>query len=353
MAHEHHPDKKGGNEAKFKEINEAYQVLSDTAKRQKYDQFGSDAFSGQPGAGGASMNWEDIMRQSGFGGFSGGQGGNINIDFDDLGDALGGMFGFGGRGGRQRGTRTARGADLEIEITLEFMEAVFGVEKNIRLEREIKCEHCHGNGAEPGTKIENCNRCNGSGEVIHTQSTMLGSFQTRAVCPDCHGEGKKASSPCRVCSGQGKVHKKDDVNLKIPAGIDNGQTVRMTGLGNAGIKGGTAGDLYIHVRVKPHKKFSRNGSDILSDETISVSQAVLGDDIPVDTVHGQGKLKIPPGTHSGKVFKLSGKGIHSSHAGTGDHLVKIEVSIPAKLGKKEKDLYEQLAKLEKGDKKWF
>ncbi len=369
LAHEHHPDKKGGNEAKFKEINEAYQVLSDTAKRQKYDQFGSDAFSGQSASGGGpGMNWEDIMRQSGFSARGGQAGqnsgfGDINIDFDDLGDVLGGMFGFGGRS-RQRGSRTTRGADLEIEISLEFMEAVFGVEKTIRLERETKCEHCHGNGAEPGTKIEQCNRCGGSGEVIHTQSTMLGSFQTRAACPDCLGEGKKASTPCRVCHGAGKVHKKDDVSLKIPAGIDNGQTVRMTGLGNAGSKGGTAGDLYIHVRVKSHKKFSRNGNDILSNEIITVSQAVLGDDIPVDTVHGQGKLKIPAGTHSGKVFKLSGKGIRSSHAGTGDHLVKVEVSIPAKLGKKEKSLYEQLFDLEKsssakatedlrGDKKWF
>lgn len=355
LAHQHHPDKKGGNEARFKEINEAYQVLSNADKRKQYDQFGSAAFSGQPGAGGAGMNWQDFMRQSGFGGGFGQQaGGSANFDFEDLGDVLGGMFGFGGRGGQRRSRGSNRGADMEIQISLEFLEAVFGVEKNIRLEHEIKCEHCHGNGAEPGTKIESCNRCSGSGEVIHTQTTILGSFQSRMACPDCQGEGKKASSPCRSCRGLGKQTKKDEIKIKIPAGIDNGQAVRMSGLGNAGTKGGANGDLYIHVHVKPHKKFSRHEDNILSDENISISQAVLGDDILVETAHGQVKLKIPAGTVSGKVFKLSGKGVpHVNSSGHGDHLVKVEILVPNKLGKKEKELFEQLRKLEKGDKGWF
>jgi len=354
LAHQHHPDKKGGNEAKFKEINEAYQVLSNADKRKQYDQFGSAAFSGQ-GAGGAGMNWQDFMRQSGFSAQGGSaSGGSANFDFDDLGDVLGGMFGFGGRGGRSRGRRSNRGADMEIEISLDFLEAVFGASKNIRLEREVKCEHCHGNGAEPGTKIESCNRCGGSGEVIHTQTTILGSFQSRTVCPDCQGEGKKASSPCGECGGKGQQRKKDEVKIQIPAGIDSGQAVRMSGLGNAGLKGGSSGDLYIHVRVKPHKKFSRNGDDILSDENISISQAVLGDDILVETAHGQVKLKIPAGTISGKVFKLTGKGVpHVQASGQGDHLVKVEILIPSKPGKKEKELFEQLRQLEKGEKRWL
>lgn len=353
LAHQHHPDKKGGNEERFKEINEAYQVLSNADKRKQYDQFGSAAFSGQ-GAPGAGMNWQDFMRSARGGQAAGGFGFNdVNIDFDDLGDVLGGMFGFGGQGSR-RGRRSNRGEDIEIEISIDFMEAMFGVTKNIRLERETKCEHCHGNGAEPGTKIESCNRCGGAGEVIHTQTTILGSFQTRTVCPDCQGEGKKASSPCRVCGGAGKVHKKDDVSLKIPAGIEDGQTVKMSGLGNAGSRGNASGDLYAHVRVKAHKKFKREGVNIITEENISISQAVLGDDILVETAHGQVKLKIPAGTPSGKVFKLSNKGVpHVQASGQGDHLVKVEILIPSKPGKKEKELFEQLRQLEKGEKRWL
>lgn len=369
QAHVHHPDKQGGNAEKFKEINEAYQILSNPEKRQKYDQFGEAAFSGQ-GFAGTGMNWEDFVRaarggRSG-GGFGFGDLGDIQFDFEDLGDVLGGMFGFNvGRGGRRRQSGPSRGEDMEIEITIDFMEAMFGVIKSIRLERETKCEHCHGHGAEPGTKIESCNRCGGAGEVIHTQTTILGSFQTRAMCPDCNGEGKKASSPCRVCGGQGKVHKKDDVSLKIPAGIEDGQTVKMSGLGNAGLRGGSSGSLYVHVRVKPHRKFRREGVNIITEENISISQAVLGDEILVETVHGQIKLKIPAGTPSGKIFKLSGKGVpRLQGSGNGDHLVVVNINIPNKLSRKEKELFEQLKKLEKGssfakatedlrDKGWF
>ncbi len=357
LAHEHHPDKKTGNEAKFKELNEAYQILSNQEKRQKYDQFGSAAFEGQ-GFAGTGMNWEDIMRQAGFGGRSaqgGWGGGDVNIDFGDLGDILGGMFGFStGRGRGPRRGHPTRGEDMEIEISLDFMEAVFGVEKTIRLEREIKCQHCRGNGAAPGTPIKICTRCGGAGEVIHTRTTILGNMQSRAVCPECQGEGKSAETRCPQCGGRGRKPSREDVKIKIPAGIDGGQTVKMSGLGSAGLKGGASGDLYIHIRVRAHKKFKRDSETIHTLEPISISQAVLGDDITVETVQGAVKLKIPSGTPAGKVFKLAGKGVPRIHGSTsGDHLVTVDIIVPAKLSRKEKEIFEQLRKIEKGDKGWF
>ena len=359
LAHQHHPDKQGGNTEKFKEINEAYQILSNADKRQKYDQFGSSAFEGQ-GFAGTGMNWEDILRAARGGQAAGGFGfsnmGGMEFDFGDLDDVLGNMFGF--NVGRGRGRRTqagpVRGEDMEIEISIDFLEAVFGVEKTIRLERATKCEHCHGNGAEPGTKIVSCGRCGGSGEVLHTHSTILGAMQSRSLCPECQGEGKKASTPCRDCRGAGRLSKREEVKLKIPAGIDDGQTVKISGLGNAGLRGGSSGSLYAHVRVKSHKKFHREGDNIITQENISISQAVLGDDIIVETAHGSVKLKIPAGTESGKVFKLSGKGVpRLQGSGNGDHLVVVNIQIPSKVGRKEKELFEQLKKLEKGDKGWF
>ncbi len=339
-AHELHPDKAGGDEAKFKEANEAYQILGNEDKRKQYDQYGSSAFSGQ-GFGGTGMNWEDFMRQAQSGGFAGG---GFNVDFGDLGDIFSDVFGFGSaRGGRGRRSRTRDGEDIEIELSVDFKDAVFGTEREIRLEHIGICEKCHGNGAEPGTRISECARCNGSGAITHTQRTMLGTFQTRSACPECGGEGKRPESPCKACRGEGRAHQKEDVRIKIPAGIDNGQRIRISGRGNAGRNGGGAGDLYVRVRVREDSRFVREGDDIITEERISIPQAVLGDSIEVQTVHGPVKLKVPSGTQSGKVFKLSGKGIpRLNRGGTGDHLVRIMVDIPSKLSRRQKKLFEEL-----------
>jgi molecular chaperone DnaJ len=348
-AHKHHPDKENGNETKFKEINEAYQILSDESKRKQYDQHGEAAFSGQ-GFGGTGMNWQDFVHQAqqgqGFGS------GGVQFDFGDLGDIFGDMFGFGGRRqSRQAGPQ--RGSDMEIELSIDFSDAVFGRERKIRLGTVAKCERCHGNGAEPGTKISSCDRCGGSGQIIQTRSTLLGTFQQASVCPECRGEGKRAEQPCRDCGGPGRVEKQSDVTIKIPAGVDNGQTVRMTGLGHAGEKGGSSGDLYIHVRVKPDKRFERSGSDIITSEPISITQAVLGDTVQVETIHGAVKLKIPGGTQPMTKFKLRGKGVpHLQSSGKGDHIVIADIKIPKKLSRKEKKLFEELQ--ESGGKSgWF
>ena len=351
-AHEFHPDKSSGDESKFKEVNEAYQVLGNEKKRAQYDQFGSSAFSGDSSGASGGMNWEDVMRQSGFGGASGG---GFSADFGDLGDIFSDMFGFGGSrnsSGRRESGRV--GEDIQIGLSLEFLEAVFGVTKKINLERYIKCKNCQGNGAEPGTKIKECERCAGNGEITQSRSSILGTIQTRVVCPDCSGEGKVNEKNCADCHGQGRQLTKEAVDIKIPAGIDNGQTVRMSGLGSVGRSGAEAGDLYISVNVKNSKKWRRENYNILTFAKISIAQAVLGDKIGIETVHGAVELKIPQGTESGKVFKLSSKGVPKlQSSGNGDHLVEVAIEIPNKLSKKQKQLFEELKNLDKDKSGWF
>jgi len=335
-AHEFHPDKKGGDEAKFKEINEAYQIIGNAEKRKQYDQFGDAAFSGQ-GFGGTGMNWEDFARAA-----QGGQGrGGFNINIDDLGDIFGGLgdiFGFSSGGSRRR----SRGADIQTELQIEFKEAIFGADKEISLHKTVACGKCNGNGAEPGTPIETCGTCKGSGVVTQVQRTILGSFQSRSACPNCHGEGKSAKEKCSQCRGTGLQKDTVKTKVKIPAGISNGQTIRLTGQGEAA-PGGSFGDLYIIIRIKPDNKFQREDDDILSVETISFSQAALGDKIPIETIEGEVTLKIPSGTQSGQVFKLRGQGSYSLHGrNRGDQLVKIIVETPKKLSRKEKKLFEEL-----------
>jgi len=348
-AHKHHPDKENGDESKFKEINEAYQILGNEEKRKQYDQYGDSAFSGQ-GFGGTGMNWQDFARQAQQGQGFGNSG--VHVDFGDLGDIFGEMFGFGGR--RSRGQAgPQQGESMEIEMSIDFLDAVSGTSRKIRLNRVAKCEHCNGNGAEPGTKISECSTCKGSGQIVQNRQTMLGTIQQASICPECRGEGKKAESPCHECGGQGRVEKQSDVTVKIPAGIDNGQTVRMSQLGNAGSKGGPAGDLYIHVRVKDHKKFERHGFNIITGEPISITQAVLGDTIQVQTVHGDVNLKIPSGTQPNTKFKLRAKGVPEINSSSkGDHIVIANVQIPKKLSKKEKKLFEELQESE-GKTGWF
>ncbi len=344
LAHKYHPDKPDGDEAKFKEINGAYQVLGNAERRQRYDQFGP-GYEQQAGARGQGFNWEDFARAAGGAGgpFGGGQGQGqrVEYDFGDFGDIFGDIFGF----GRRSGGRSARtsGQDIQMDMQLPFREAVFGAETDISLYTHVACLKCGGNGAEPGTKIETCQTCGGQGQVARVQQTILGQFRTASICPDCHGEGKKPEKKCTKCNGEGRVKEEETVRVKIPAGISDGETIRLSGKGEVGVRGSQAGDLYITVRVQPDPQFDRDGDDIRSTAELSFSQAALGDKIPVETLDGEVMLKVPAGTQSGKVFKLSEKGVpHLRTRGRGDHLVTVQVVTPTKLSRKQKQLLEEL-----------
>ncbi len=334
LAVKYHPDKAGGDEAKFKEINEAYEVLKDSSKRQRYDQFGHAGVGGN-GAGGGNP-------YEGFQGF-GGQGQNINFDFGDLGlgDIFGSFFGGGAQGQRAR-----RGQDLVVNIMLDFTEAVFGAEKDISVTLDDVCSHCKGDGAEPGHGLKMCGTCKGSGQVNRVMNTMFGQIQQAAVCPTCEGRGQVPEKVCTVCHGKGTERKHQVVKLKVPAGIDDGATIRLNGRGEAA-RGGEKGDLYVNVRVKPHKRFTREGDLILSAEHISMVTAALGGEIDVDTVDGKLRMKIPAGTQSGTDFKLSGHGVPRVRGeGRGAHIVTIQADTPTKLSKRQKELLGELERPE-------
>lgn len=331
---EHHPDK-GGDEAKFKEINEAYEVLKDSSKRQRYDQFG------HAGVGG-----------NGGGGPFGGQGQNINFDFGDLG--LGDIFGsfFGGQAGGRRQQRQARGHDVETSIDISFEDAVFGTEVDLRLNLEDNCEHCKGTTVEPGHDLKTCDECKGSGQVVTSMRTIFGNIQQASVCPKCGGKGKVPEKVCSVCRGKGTQRKAQEISLKVPAGVDDGATIRLREHGEA-IANGPKGDLYVNIRVRPHKKFTREGDLILSEETIGMVQAALGTEIEVETVDGPIKMKIPAGTQSGTDFKLSNHGVpHLRADSRGAHIVTINVETPTRLTKRQRELLEELQKESGGKKLW-
>lgn len=335
-AHQYHPDKKGGDEGKFKEINEAYQVLGDVQKKAQYDQFGS--------------GFENAQSYGGFHGFEGfrdasGFASGFNINMDDLGDVfegVGDIFGF-GRGGARGRTGPSRGNDIQTILTINFNEAIFGVEKEVGLHKTVKCDKCAGNGAEPGTNIETCKVCRGSGRVSKIQRTILGNIQIQTTCHQCGGEGEAYTQKCSKCHGHGIVRELAKLKVKIPAGIDNGETIRLSGHGEAGQKGGPAGDLYLQIKVNPDARFERDGYDILSKAEINFTQAALGDKIEIETIYGAVKLKIPEGTQSATVFKLRNKGIVKLHGrGHGDHLVKVIVKTPKNLSRKQKQLLREL-----------
>jgi molecular chaperone DnaJ len=336
LAVQYHPDKEGGDEAKFKEVNEAYEVLKDQSKRQRYDQFG------HAGVGGASGGGNPF---EGFGGF-GGQGQNINFDFGDMG--LGDIFSsfFGGGPGARSG-RQSRGRDVETSVEITFEQAVFGTEVDLNLSLEDTCEHCKGTTVEPGHELKTCDECKGAGQVTRVMRTVFGNIQQATVCPKCKGAGKVPEKECSVCHGKGTQRKSVHVGLKVPAGIDDGATIRLRERGEA-IANGPKGDLYVHVRVKPHKKFTREGDLILSEETIPMVDAALGTEIEVDTVDGPVVMKIPAGTQSGTDFKLSGRGVpHLRRDSRGAHIVTVHVQTPTKLSKRQQELLEEF----KGAKK--
>ena len=327
---QHHPDKEGGDETKFKEINEAYEVLKDSQKRQRYDQFGHAGVGGN--GGGFSGNPFE-----GFGGFNGQ---NVHFDFGDggLGDIFGQFFG-GGAGQQQRGPK--RGRDVETTLNLTFEEAVFGVERSIELDMDDECSHCKGTTVEPGYSMKTCPTCQGAGQQQRVMNTIFGQIQQAVICETCRGTGQVPEKVCTVCKGKGTERNRQSITLKVPAGIDDGATIRLTGRGEA-VGGGTRGDLYVNIRVKAHKKFTREGDIILSDEHISMVQAALGTEIDVETVDGVVRMKVPAGTQSGTDFKLTAHGVpHLRGSARGAHIVRIVVDTPTKLTKKQKDLLEQ------------
>ncbi|MEI7749377.1 MAG: molecular chaperone DnaJ [Candidatus Moraniibacteriota bacterium] len=331
LAHKHHPDKQGGNEAKFKEANEAYGTLSDPEKRKRYDQYGSaegpagfGGFSGGNGAGGFDFN--DFQFGGGAGGFE---------------DVFSDLFGGGFSGGRQRGPRA--GSDIQVDVEISFMDMVNGTERSMRLRKTIVCSDCDGTGGKRGSKETTCSECGGAGQVRQTVRSMLGTFATVVPCPKCHGKGKRFAEDCPKCHGAGRVTGDEDVTVRIPAGIDDGQVISVSGKGAAGEPGGQSGDLYVNVHVKSHPSFARRGENILSKLAISFPQAVLGDTVKVETAYGFVNMKIPAGTQPGEIFRIKGKGLKNVRGyGQGDHLVTVTIDIPKKLSGKEKKLIEEL-----------
>ncbi|HTL39374.1 MAG TPA: molecular chaperone DnaJ [Methylomirabilota bacterium] len=334
LAHQHHPDKNKGDESKFKEINEAYQVLSDPTKRSQYDQFGSsyqNAARGQGGAGG--FNPQDFD----FSNFAQGFGQDFG---DDPFDIFSNIFG----GNSNRRQARARGVDLEMHLNLTFEEAVFGVEREISIEKTDACEHCEGSGAEPGSKLSTCPKCHGQGQIRVTRRTIFGQMATSTTCDECEGRGKVPERACTVCKGTGQKRKVKTLKVKIPAGVEDGQRIRVPNEGEVGYRGSNFGDLYLQLHVAGNSKFKREGATIFSDLPISFYQAALGTEIEVQTVDGKVSLKIPAGTQSEKIFRLKGKGAYILNgSGRGDQLVTVHVVTPNKLSKKEKDLFKQLA----------
>lgn len=333
MAQKYHPDRNQGDksaEQKFKEVNEAYETLSDKQKRSYYDQFGNAGMGGK-----------------GFGASGGGQPfGNFDFSQGGFADIFETFFGSGAGGGRKAQRSSAiQGDDIEVVIDLKFHEAAFGTTKEIALSRIAACDHCKASGIEPGSKLKYCAACGGSGEVTSVRSTILGQMRTSHVCDQCGGAGEIPEKPCRTCHGTTRIRQTEKIKVKIPGGVSGGSVVRLTGKGNAGVRGGDSGDLYVHINVTPHKTFARDGADVRSDETIHVVQGVLGDTISIETLDGPVKLKIPAGTQSGNVFRVKERGAaHLNGLGRGDHYVKIRVQIPEKLSRKEKELYAALAK---------
>jgi len=325
LAKQYHPDanKEQGAEARFIEINEAYEVLSDQQKRAAYDRYGHAATSGNLGG-------------SGFSDFS-----NFSTDIFE-------MF-FSGAAGTQRRSGPQRGADLRYELTITFEEAVFGCQKEIELPRWESCSTCRGSGAQPGTSKTRCSNCQGSGEIRRVQQSIFGQFVNVTVCDRCRGEGTVITTPCEKCRGQGRVRNNRRVVVNIPAGVDDGINVRVTGEGEVSSRGGAPGNLYVVLTVKPHPYFKRQGNDIEYELPVSVTQAVLGAEVEVSTVDGKSTLlKIPPGTQGGRSFRLKGMGVPVVHSSArGDQHVVVKVVIPNNLTPEEKHIYEDLARIEK------
>ncbi|MDP4091865.1 MAG: molecular chaperone DnaJ [Bacillota bacterium] len=338
LAKQYHPDVNPGDksaEAKFKEINEAYEILSDPQKKSRYDQFGHAGTDPNSGFGG--------------GGFGGGFEG---FDFGGIGDIFESFFGGTGFGRSSKNKRgPQKGADLKYAVEIAFDEAAFGIQRDINISRLENCPTCKGSGSKNGTEPTVCRHCNGTGQVQVKQSTPFGQFVNVKTCDVCRGEGKVISDPCATCGGKGRVRKSVKIKVNIPAGIDDGQTISLRGEGEPGLKGGPAGDLYISVRVKPHALFQRQGNDVVCEMPITFVQAALGAEIEVPTLDGRVKYTVPEGTQTGSVFRLKGKGIPFIRgSGRGDEYIRVNVEVPKKLNEKQKNILREFADLIGDDK---
>jgi len=328
LAHKYHPDKKGGDEAKFKEASEAYSVLSDDKKRAEYDSYGR-VFSG---GGGAGQGFEGFD----FSQFTGGQGGfDINID-----DLFGGFSDIFGRGGSQ----TRRGRDITIDIELPFNEAVFGSTRKVLVTKDSTCNSCKGSGAEPGTQTKTCPTCNGKGQLVESQRSPFGVFQSVRTCDTCHGRRTVPEKPCKQCHGNGVEKREEEISIKIPAGIDNGQVIRMSGMGEA-FAGGSTGDLYVKIHVAPHARFRKEGFNLVTDLPVKVTDALIGAEYKLETLDGTITVKVPPLRTTDEILRVKGKGVPltgNADGRRGDLLIRVKVEFPQKLSREAKKLLEKL-----------
>lgn len=320
LAHKYHPDRKDGDEAKFKEVNEAYQALSDDQKRQQYDQFGSTD---------SGFNFHQ-------GGFEGG------FEFNDFSDIFEEMF----RGARTATSDVNKGEDIEVSVEMSLEDVLQDQEKKFRIKKFVTCSRCHGDGAEPGTLRNQCASCRGTGRVQEVRRSIFGTYTKETICPECWGEGQRPGKVCNVCAGEGRIKREEEIDVVIPAGVDVDQILKVPNEGNAGRRGGRNGDLYVRVFIREHPVFTRKGDNLHTVKSIPFSLAAMGGEIELVSLQGKKLLiEIPAGTPSGKVFRVSGKGIpHFSRMGTGDLFLKVVIDVPKRLSRRQKELLESLAK---------
>jgi molecular chaperone DnaJ len=330
LAQKYHPDKKGGDEAKFKEASEAYAVLSDQKKRAEYDTYGKTFAGGGPGAQAGGFGGFDFSNfQQGFGGFNG-----QNVEFD-LGDIFGDIF-----GGGAAESGKPRGRDISIDIELSFRESIFGAERRVLISKMAVCDVCNGSGAKKGSKMTTCKTCNGKGELRETRNTFFGNFTSARLCPSCNGRGEIPETPCENCRGEGILKRQEEVRITVPTGVQDGEMIRMPSRGEAA-KGGGAGDLYVKLHVKKDAAFSREGNNLITALPIKLTDALLGGEYRIRTLDGEELIKVPAGVIHGEVIKIRGKGVPSTR-GRGDLQVRIDIEFPKKLSRSARDLIEKL-----------
>lgn len=324
LAHKYHPDKKGGDETKFKEVSEAYQILSDESKRRQYDAYGSN---GNFSAGGPASGWD-------FSNFSGANGADFEFD---LGDIFGDFFG-GGRGARQ----ARRGRDISVDIQVNFSESIFGTERKVLINKIGLCDTCSGSGAAAGAAQKTCTTCAGKGKIHETRRSFLGTFSVARECEVCHGSGKIPEKACTTCSGRGVLKKTEEIKIVIPSGIEDGEMIRLANKGEAVAQGGVAGDLYVRVHVEKHKFFRRDGQNLMMDLPVRLTDALLGTELTIETLDGQVKVKIPAGVAYGETIRVAGRGVPAQTGRRGDLLIRVIIQIPTKLSKNAKRVVEEL-----------
>lgn len=327
LAHKYHPDKKGGDEKKFKEINEAYHVLSDESKRSAYDNYGTADGSNFSGFGGQGFGFDfsDIFRNGGS--F---EGGGVEDIFETF---------FGGK--RSGGRRTRRGRDISIDILISFSDSVFGTERKVLINKIGVCDECKGSGAKQGSSKIKCKICNGTGKIIENKRSFLGTFSTERLCDSCFGEGEIFKEPCSVCAGDGVIKKSEEILVKVPAGIENGEMIRFSGKGEA-VSRGVPGDLYVKVHVEKDPVWRREGVNLITDVEINITDAVLGKTLKIKTLEGEKEIVVPPGVSFGEILRIKEMGIPIDHSKRGDILIKVNIKIPKKISKKDSEVFEKL-----------